>query len=155
MFTWWCDGQAPGVPRDQSILVEHKHKLNQTIWISNLYHYEINFQAHWHLPKDFEHFMEIFLALLSNHVPSLCPPEARLAKVLDFWRVLISILPLFWRTGRFRSIPKWCITHLAWFSSARWEFNLTDICGSLKFQFCSSSLDVTLTLRVWLVSVSC
>ena len=116
---------------------------------------ELTIGPPWHLPKDFEHFMEIFLALLSNHVPSLCPPEARLAKVLDFWRVFISILPLYWRTRRFRSNPKWCITHLAWFSSARWEFNLTDICGSLKFQFCSSSLDVTLTLRVWLLSVSC
>lgn len=47
-----------------------------------------------HLPRDFEHFIEIFLALLSNHVPSLCPPEAKLAKVLDFCSVFISMLSI-------------------------------------------------------------
>ena len=47
----------------------------------------------FHLPSviDLEHFMESFLALLSNHVPSLWPPEARLANVLDFCSVFISI----------------------------------------------------------------
>ena len=42
---------------------------------------------------DFEHFMESFLALLSNQVPSLCPPVARLEKVLDFCKLscLMSI----------------------------------------------------------------
>ena len=40
---------------------------------------------------DLEHFIESFLALLSNQVPSLWPPVARLAKVLDFCRVLISM----------------------------------------------------------------
>ena len=40
---------------------------------------------------DLEHFIESFLALLSNQVPSLWPPVARLAKVFDFCRVLISM----------------------------------------------------------------
>ena len=41
---------------------------------------------------DLEHFIDSFLALLSNQVPSLWPPVARLANVFDFWRVLISML---------------------------------------------------------------
>ena len=41
---------------------------------------------------DLEHFMESFLARLSNQVPSLCPPVARLANVFDFCRVLISMV---------------------------------------------------------------
>ena len=42
---------------------------------------------------DLEHFIDSFLARRSNQVPSRCPPVARLANVLDFWRVFISILP--------------------------------------------------------------
>ena len=42
---------------------------------------------------DLEHFIDSFLARLSNQVPSLWPPVARLAKVFDFCRVFISILP--------------------------------------------------------------
>ena len=42
---------------------------------------------------DLEHFIDSFRARLSNQVPSLCPPVARLAKVLDFCRVFISIVP--------------------------------------------------------------
>ena len=41
---------------------------------------------------DLEHFMDSFLALRSNQVPSRCPPLARLENVLDFCNVLISIL---------------------------------------------------------------
>ena len=46
------------------------------------------------LPRvmDLEHFMDSFLARLSNQVPSLCPPEARLANVFDFCKVFISIV---------------------------------------------------------------
>ena len=35
--------------------------------------------------------MDSFRARLSNQVPSRWPPVARLEKVLDFWRDLISI----------------------------------------------------------------
>ena len=41
---------------------------------------------------DFEHFMDNFLALRSNHVPSLCPPVARLENVLDLAKDLISMV---------------------------------------------------------------
>ena len=48
---------------------------------------------------DLEHFIESFRARLSNQVPSLWPPVARLAKVFDFWRVFISISGHYWDTG--------------------------------------------------------
>ena len=42
---------------------------------------------------DFEHFIDIFRALLSNHEPILSPPdESEEAKVFDFCRLLISII---------------------------------------------------------------
>ena len=43
---------------------------------------------------DLEHFIESFLARLSNHVPSLWPPVAKLENVLDFCSVLISIVDM-------------------------------------------------------------
>ena len=48
------------------------------------------------LPRviDLEHFIESFLARRSNQVPSRCPPVARLEKVFDFCRVLISIVDI-------------------------------------------------------------
>ena len=49
---------------------------------------------------DLEHFIDSFLARLSNQVPNLCPPVARLANVLDFCRVFISIVPSDREAGR-------------------------------------------------------
>ena len=43
---------------------------------------------------DLEHFIESFLALRSNHVPSLWPPVARLENVFDFCSVLISMVDM-------------------------------------------------------------
>ena len=52
------------------------------------------------LPRviDLEHFIESFLARRSNQVPSRCPPVARLEKVFDFCRVLISIVDILMQT---------------------------------------------------------
>ena len=52
------------------------------------------YQQSLNLPRvmDLEHFMDSFLARLSNQVPSLCPPDARLANVLDFCKVFISMV---------------------------------------------------------------
>lgn len=42
---------------------------------------------------DFEHFMDIFLALRSNQEPIFSPPdESDEVNVFDFWRLLISIM---------------------------------------------------------------
>ena len=77
---------------------------------------------------DLEHFMDIFLALLSNQEPNFCPPDDKDEKVLDFWRSLISMLVLL----------------LCIFTDTLWPSRLGDSDKELWPSF-STTLDVALS----------